>query len=272
MKTLVVPVDFSTYSENALKLAAKLAKAHQLEIVTVHMLGLSDAQLTKDTSSMEGLFFVKLAKKRFSEFLDKDYLQGITVHEEVLNYTIFSEIATIVKKYNADLIIMASHGSSGLHEMFVGSNTEKVVRSSEVPVLVVKDEVSILKGSGIFVCDFELENISAYQSAKGYFNILNLEMDLLYVNHLSAFKSTQDIRAKILKFIEAVDDDVRLEDVTIYNDYNVENGIFNYAHLTHADLIAIPTHGRKGLAHFFSGSISEDIVNHSTVPVMTFRI
>ena len=39
-----------------------------------------------------------------------------------------------------------------------------------------------------------------------------------------------------------------------------------------ADIIGIPTHGRKGLAHFFSGSISEDIVNHSKLPVLTVKI
>ena len=39
-----------------------------------------------------------------------------------------------------------------------------------------------------------------------------------------------------------------------------------------ADLVAIPTHGRTGLAHFFEGSISEDLANHANLPVMTFKI
>ncbi|HAI20102.1 MAG TPA: universal stress protein, partial [Xanthomarina gelatinilytica] len=44
----------------------------------------------------------------------------------------------------------------------------------------------------------------------------------------------------------------------------------NFSNVIGADLIAVATHGRKGIAHFFEGSISEDIANHSTLPVMTF--
>ncbi|NNE77164.1 MAG: universal stress protein, partial [Pricia sp.] len=56
------------------------------------------------------------------------------------------------------------------------------------------------------------------------------------------------------------------------SDYSVEKGIYGYAKETGADLIAIPTHGRSGLAHFFKGSIGEDLANHANLPVMTFRI
>jgi nucleotide-binding universal stress UspA family protein len=49
-------------------------------------------------------------------------------------------------------------------------------------------------------------------------------------------------------------------------------GVINGAKSADADLIAMPTHGRKGLSHFFNGSIGEDVVNHSTMPVITFKI
>jgi hypothetical protein len=58
----------------------------------------------------------------------------------------------------------------------------------------------------------------------------------------------------------------------IYNDVNVEKGILNFAGSTDADLIAMCTHGRTGLDHFFNGSISEDLVNHTLRPVITFKI
>jgi nucleotide-binding universal stress UspA family protein len=61
-------------------------------------------------------------------------------------------------------------------------------------------------------------------------------------------------------------------EVEIYNDYTVERGVLNYSEGINADLIGIPTHGRKGLSHFFMGSIGEDIANHSKIPVMTFRL
>ena len=52
----------------------------------------------------------------------------------------------------------------------------------------------------------------------------------------------------------------------------MEKGILNFADSIGADLIGMSTHGRKGLSHFFNGSISEDLVNHSLIPVVTFKI
>ena len=56
------------------------------------------------------------------------------------------------------------------------------------------------------------------------------------------------------------------------SDYSIERGIFNHANEVQADLIAIPTHGRSGIAHFFKGSIGEDVVNHAKLPVITFKV
>lgn len=61
-------------------------------------------------------------------------------------------------------------------------------------------------------------------------------------------------------------------EVDIYNDYSVEKGILNCAESSAADFIGIPTHGRKGLSHFFIGSVGEDLANHSKRPVITFKI
>ena len=74
--------------------------------------------------------------------------------------------------------------------------------------------------------------------------------------------------------MDAILDDIEDEDYTlnIYNENSVEKGILNFAKDTNATLIGMSTHGRKGLSHFFNGSISEDLVNHANMPVVTFKI
>ena len=74
---------------------------------------------------------MKLAEKRFSEFLDQPYMEGIPVETTVQNYKEFHEIDSVAQEFGADLIVMGSHGSTGLKEVFVGSNTEK--SSYELP-------------------------------------------------------------------------------------------------------------------------------------------
>lgn len=278
MKKILVPVDFSHHSEYALKVAATIAKKQNAEIVALHMMGLSDAIVTRDESKevFEAMYYMKLAEKRFAEFLDKDYLEGIKVTDAVHNYKIFSELNDVAREFDADLIVMGSHGSTGFKEVFVGSNTEKVVRTSEIPVLVVKHRAENFNPKlGVFACDFLESSIAPYLRAQKLFDTLGIKMQLLYVNLAGDFRSTREIEERILNFLKQAAEPNPLETlntVVQYNEYSVEAGIFGYSNVSNADLIALPTHGRQGLAHFFAGSIGEDVVNHSDIPVMTFKV
>jgi nucleotide-binding universal stress UspA family protein len=99
-------------------------------------------------------------------------------------------------------------------------------------------------------------------------------MHLVYVNLPgSKFKSSVEIEKQVATFLRKADGGIeKMNEVNYVNDYTIEKGILNFSNVIGADLIAVATHGRKGIAHFFEGSISEDIANHSTLPVMTFKI
>lgn len=278
MKKILVPIDFSEHSEYALEIAAQLAKKQNAELVALHMMGLSQAVITKDDSKevMEAMFYMKLAEKRFNEFLDREYLKDLKVHTTVQNYKEFQEINAVAKEFGCDLIVMGSHGSSGIHEMFVGSNTEKVVRHSDIPVLVIKHRDSDIEiNTIVFASNFDKEFLKAFLNARKLSRTLNAKLQLVYVNTPGdGFRSTQEMNNKILQFLlEAkADEEYKVTDVAVYDAYTVEEGVFEYSNFINADAIAMPTHGRKGLAHFFAGSISEDLVNHSDLPVITFKI
>ncbi|MBT8298414.1 MAG: universal stress protein [Maribacter sp.] len=278
MNKILIPVDFSEFSENALEVAAALAKRFDARLIVLHMLGLSEAILTKDESQefMEAQYYMKLAKKRFDSFLDKKFLKGVRVFETVQNYKDFNEINEIVKEQEIDLVVMGSHGSSGLSGLFVGSNTEKVIRTCEAPVLVIKKRREKFEiKEAIFASDFEVENVPAYTKALKFFKMLEANVHLVYVNRPNQyFRSNQEINDQIELFMSVAHhgDMVGEDKVSILNDYSLEEGIYNYAKTVNADIIALPTHGRKGLAHFFKGSISEDIANHADLPVITLKI
>jgi nucleotide-binding universal stress UspA family protein len=228
-------------------------------------------------SSSEGfyqehtVFLLKLAEKRIDEFLNRPYLKGIKITPVIKHFKVFGEVNEIAEKHKADLVVMGSHGTDGLKEIFIGSNAEKVVRHSKVPVLVVKDEIKDFKVSDfVFACDFQNENASALKRALDFAKKLNARFHLVYINTPGDdFLSNKDIYARISTFLEHVHAGMEVE---IYNDYTVERGVLNFSEGINADLIGIPTHGRKGLSHFFMGSIGEDIANHSKIPVITFRL
>ncbi|MEM8845973.1 MAG: universal stress protein [Bacteroidota bacterium] len=273
MKGIIVPVDFSEQSENALQVAASLAKKHDSELYVLHMLELSPSIMSESgyIAQEQVVHLIKVGEKRFNDFLDKSYLKGIKVIPIIKHYKVFQEVDEIAKKHDIELIVMGSHGTDGLKEIFIGSNTERVVRSSEIPVLVVKGEVKQFELKNfVFACDYKEENIPALKKAKQMAELFDADLKLVYINTpADEFLSTEDAYNRISKFLNLAKEGFEVE---IYNDYSVEKGILNYSETVAADLIGIPTHGRKGLTHFFMGSIGEDVANHSNIPVITFKI
>lgn len=274
MKKILVPVDFSEPSTYALEVAAKIAKQQQAEIVVLHMLGLSEAVLTKDETQEyeEAKYYMELAKKRFKSFLDKSYLKGIKIKQIVQNYKIFKELNKVAKEEHIDLIVMGSHGTSGFSEFFVGSNTEKVVRTSDIPVLVIKGpNPDFIIKNVLFACSFGADSVLAYKKALAFAEKFSAKLKLIYINTpYDNFLSTSEAKERFTNFMfKAGESKLPIE---LYNDYSVERGVFSYCEKEQIDVLAIPTHGRKGLSHFFIGSVAEDIANHSKIPVVTFRI
>lgn len=277
MKKIIVPIDFSNHSDYALEVAAGLAKKNNSDLLVLHMLELSDAVLTTSTEEQQAnaIFLLRIAEAKFEEFLKKDYLEDVKVTPIVKHFKVFSEVNDVAKEHEADIIVMGSHGTSGMMDVFVGSNTEKVVRSADIPVLVVKNRISDLKlDEVVFACDFKEENIKPFLNAVKLFDSLGSNLNLLYVNLPNEnFRSTTEIDNRVAEFLQKAEGSTkRMNDVNYHADYSVERGIINFSNKLGADIIAIPTHGRKGIAHFFTGSVGEDLANHSTLPVITFKI
>ncbi len=276
MKKILVPTDFSPEAENALKVAAQIAKKFDSEIFLLHMLELPldliDPSKPKGSGDLpEAIFFMKLAHQKFSKVLQKDYLKDIKVHETVEFHEAFDGIMEISKKHECDVIIMGSSGADGLKEIFIGSNTEKVVRNSEIPVLVIKKEIPLFEVKKfVFATDLDPESISTFKNAIDFAHKLNTTIELVMVNTASKFRTTIEIDDKLNTYTKDIDkSDYKF---SVYNDTNIETGILNYGNKINADLIGISTHGRQGLAHFINGSLSEDIVNHAKRPIVTFKI
>jgi len=277
MEKIIVPIDFSKHSEYALEVAVGIAKKNNAELLVLHMLELSTGLLTKSRSQHQttAIFLLKIAEAKFEEFLQRDYLEGLKVTPIVKHYKVFSEVNDVAMEHDANLVVMGSHGTSGSRDIFIGSNTEKVVRNSDVPVFVVKNRLPDLNlDEVVFACDFKYENIRPYLNAAKLFKAFDSHINLLYVNLPNEnFRSTTEIDSRIADFLMKADGNLdNMKNVHYHADYSVERGIINFANKVGADIIAIPTHGRKGIAHFFTGSVGEDVANHSALPVITFKI
>lgn len=279
MKTIIVPIDFSEHSEYALHTAAILAKEQNAEIIALHMLELSTVHAYGEESQSKhiekALYYTKLAEKKFDGFLNKEYLKGISVTPIIRHFKVFSELGEVVAENNADLVVMGSKGSSGLTGFFIGSNTEKVVRNSEVPVLVVKNKpINWDVKKVVFATDFSEEAIPSFSKSIALLDAMKADVQMLYVNVPGeGFKATDEMEWAVETFLEQAEGNLdRVKDVHFIADKSAERGILKYAKKVDADIVAVTTHGRTGLARFFEGSVSEDLVNHADFAILSFRI
>ncbi|HQK40724.1 MAG TPA: universal stress protein, partial [Flavobacterium alvei] len=155
--------------------------------------------------------------------------------------------------------------------LLVGSNTEKIVRYSEIPVLVIKKGVKEFKASNfVFASDFLKETRKPFRKMLEFAKLFDSKLFLVTICTPASFKTTSATEKNMNDFVAHFD--IENYSTHIYNDTNIENGIINFAKSVNADIIGICTHGRTGLAHFYNGSISEDLVNHVSKPVITFKI
>ena len=273
MKNILVPIDFSDCSENALYMAASVAKKIGASLHLVHTLNMHDSfLLDSEDDALRAAPYILAMEKKFAKYIKKPFLEGVEVGYFVRQKSVYQEIAGVIDEVEADLVIMGSHGTSGLQEFFVGSNTQKVVRNSEVPVMVIKNKMDGFKiEDAVFACDFKTENVNSFRNAKVFFEALEINMNLLYVNKPDSFMSTPKIKERVHNFFDLIGLSNHPK-VEIFNEHSVEDGVMSYCKQIGANFIGIPTHGRKGLSHIFTGSIGEDIVNHSNIPVVTFKI
>lgn len=274
MKKILVPTDFSDHAHYALKVASQIAKKNGGEIILLHMLELphqaGDA-IGSGHDLPEIMLFKNSAINRLEELMDDECLNGLQVSEVIQFELAFDGIMKVSAINNIDLIVMGSHGASGFKEMFIGSNAEKVVRNSEVPVLIIKKDVGEFNvNKFVFASDFTDEIKKPFAKVVEFANKFGAELELAMINTPSSFKPTH-LAEDIMKNFVA-DFTINKYSINIYNDVNIETGILNFSNHIDADLIGVCTHGRKGIAHFFNGSISEDLVNHALRPVVTFKI
>lgn len=137
-KRIVVPIDFSELSLGALEYAVDFAKLHRAEILLLHIIEpITHTRFIPDVSEL-----LEQQRADAAENLAKLESRTKRRFRQCRSEIHFGEphelIPEVARKYRADLIIMATHGFTGLHHLLVGSVAERVVRFASCPVLTVK--------------------------------------------------------------------------------------------------------------------------------------
>jgi len=285
---LLVPTDFSPPSDAALAYARTLAGALGAQL---HVLRLTENvflhAVVSDRQTIEAAALRSL-NDRLSED-DRRKLQVTFVVEQSDDPA--DDIARYAHTQNITLIVMGTHGRTGVSHLITGSVAEKVVRTAPCPVLTVREAPAVSKQAKIGMTrilvptDFSAPSDAAVVYAQNLAAGFGASLHLLHVLDdpltSGAFGS---------EFYVADPQDARmarLEDAKTRLAHRVSPGgtpattevifgraaqtITDYAANGDYDLIVMGTHGRTGVSHLLMGSVAESVVRTAPCPVMTVR-
>jgi len=287
MKRILIPTDFSKQSGYAMDLACQIALKTNSELIVIHVLdhtGLFDfamgdsafpilgsptgLDLDLDKKFLDSLY--RIAEEKCNNFLKPFKKNDVKISNKIKIGSAFYYITEEINDGDSDLVLIGSKGVGGVEEALIGSITEKVVRHSKCPVLTVKQKTNIEDIKNIvFATNFKSEDSYVAEEIMKLQHVFEAKLHLVSVNTPTNFETNRKIMGKAEEFVKENNITYTLN---IYSDKVEEDGIVFFAQDINSDMIAMATHGRSGLLHLLSGSIAEDVVNHSKRPVWTFRL
>ncbi len=297
IRKILLPTDFSGYSNQAFEHALAWATSfgadiHMLHIVTVHNFDPFNPELGFPEQGMND-HLRESAERAMDKIAGSMQDEAPTITMETrTGFSPWNEIIDTAARIEADIIVMATHGRKGLQKLFLGSTTEKVVEHAACPVLLLRpreneempeagDVASILLPS-----DFSDEAGDAapvaIALAKHFGAKLNLfhcvEQDVpppYYAAGItSIFELNDDILAVSRKHLAELLTDDEADDVD--HDFIIREGrspleIVAFAREAAVDLIVMATHGYSGFEQALLGSTTDRVIRNTPCPLLVIR-
>lgn len=300
-ENILVPLDGSLLAELALQTAVPLAQENQGNIV---LLQITTAQMPVVMTTPEMVAY----DIRFSDYatndiemLSHDYLTRIRAnmcrtfkdvkwHIRVEEGDAASMIVDVAQEENADLIVMSTHGRSGVGRWLLGSVTEKVLRHAHCPVLAVRSKQPLQKilitldGSELAEESIPF-SIALAKAFDANVTLLQVQpnaplLDIEAATSLDAYeyglgqRYMQDFFEDANTYLEAIWHKWQKEGISIntaVREGNPAKAILEFARLNEVDLICMTTHGRTGLRRWTYGSVTEKVLRSSECATLIVR-
>lgn len=270
MKTIVVPIDFSDISNNAMDYAIGLARSTGSSILLFHAyqvpVSMTDVPIV--LVSVEDL--QKNAESKMADAkatVEQAAGGALKIYAETKLGDTVDELENICSHVKPFAVVMGTKGATGVERVFFGSTTLTTIKHLSWPVIVVPPDrkYSEIRKIG-FACDFrEVVKTTPTHFIKDFVNEFNAELHVLNVDYKSAhFKpETPEESALLHTMLEELN-----PKYDFIEDENIEIGIEKFAEKNNLDLIITIPKKHKLLEGLFKKSHTRELVFHSHVPIM----
>ena len=296
---ILVATDFSDCASHAYPYAYAFAKAYNGEVHFAHVIdasvfaigGTNGLWTTAEAIDEIRAGMTQYARNELANLIEHAKNNGVTAETHLEEGDPGHVIGDLVKQLDAGLVVISTHGRSGLEHIVFGSTSDHIVRHAPAPVLCVRpdehdlvsqDRLDLEVKKVLFPTDFSPQAQEMLPYAVSLCKNFGAELHLLYVNELAvllpeylpevAMSTTIDVAGESEKNLKRVAEEIK--EVTVVP--HVRTGpayreIINAEQEVEADLIVMPTHGRTGIAHVLFGSIAERVVRMAKCPVLAVK-
>lgn len=269
MRPIIVPVDFSDFSFNALEHALSIARKGGIDL---RMVWVKKPQELAP-AFIEGMENqVTAAEKELKKMVEK---YQPTLPDSLIDFTIkegkvYKEVVEEAEKNNAFLIVTATHGISGFEERWMGSNANKIVSDAPCPVITIRGGVSISRELNRII--LPIDNTPETRQKLPLTAIIakmfhaEIHVFIMYNTKVQAVRRTLDSYAEqSIKYLVENKVPYKLETIEVKN---LVDDLIDYAKAVDANLISIMTEMEKSALNWWLGSYAQQLTNNSPFPVL----
>ncbi|MCK5825200.1 MAG: universal stress protein [Ichthyobacteriaceae bacterium] len=275
MKSILVPIDFSKASVNALKYAIEIAKIYNSKIIVLHTYAQpqsSSVRFNKVNDVMKKTANQELEKLKQHIFENTEHFNSIIMWK-IYNTHLSDGIDSIINDNNVDLIIMGATGTSYLEKLFLGSNTYKAIKDCEIPVLAIPCN-SQYKGVKHIIFASDLDYIlSTYQMSLLAIIARKSNAKITVINIQSTEAEIEEAKKLIMNFNKEHSSLTKEFDISFnfIKRENIADGI-NISYINNkADLLVMVKQSHSIIHNIFNTSVTKQLVHEAKLPLLTLK-
>ena len=273
---ILVPLDFSEPSLNALETAITIAKQ---QVARITLLNVVDSSFIY---GFKGVYYisektidcmVEVSARMLNPLLKKlKEEEGLNCTSEIKVGLVPESIVKTASHEDVDLIIMGTHGASGVRELFIGSTAQKVVKISSCPVLTIPSTRKWLNFDKILFPIRPIKSaIEKYGFLKKIIGNTNASIELLIL--ASAYDQIEKkLLLSLTKELKAIvaKDKIKISGVLKIG-MKMPHAVLKMSKSINADMIVITSNISADFKQFFIGPFEQQIINHATIPVLSIK-